>query len=248
MSFSNAFLSWYNIVIDLILVLGIISFFNLPKHERASSFYWLPFFILVYIVVYESIGSFFLYSQDLNAKINRFLGNTENPIYNVWVFNLFNIYILTVILLGLIGSYLGQKFRRIIKAMILFFLTAICILNFFGFQKIYDSQPIIFFISASLLIIASLLYFIEFITSDIYLEINPLRLFSFWQVTFILFNYSAIFILSISQRYMWEHYYTLYSSLHIINIILGITILVIFLATLASPSLNWKFEKQPSNV
>jgi hypothetical protein len=248
MSFSDAFLSWYNIVIDVILVLGVISFIKLPKHERAKSNYWLPFLILVFIVFYESVGSFFLYARELNAEINAFLGNSENPKYNVWVFNIFNVYLLTILYLFLIRQYLSLKNRKFINGMIVFYLSSIVVLNYFGIQKVYDSQPIIFFISATFLIIASGVYFIMFLKEDMYLDINPLRLFSFWHVTFILFNYSTVFVLFILQKYMWENYYALYKSLSLINIIEGVIILVIFLATIAWPSLNWKYEKQPTNV
>ena len=248
MSFSDAFLNWYNIVIDIILVLGIISFIKLPKNERANSHYWLPFLILVFTVFYESTGSFFLLSRELNAEINAFLGNTENPKYTVWVYNIFNFYILTFLYLFLIRLYVPHRIRKIINGMMVFFFVAILFLNYSGVEKVYDSQPIIFFIGASFLIIASGLYFLEFITGDIYIEINPLRLFAFWQVTFILFNYSAIFLLFISQKYMWQNYYSLYTSLTKINIILSIITLLVLLMTLAVPSLNWNYEKQPRNV
>jgi hypothetical protein len=248
MSFSDAFLDWYNIVIDIILVLGIISFIKLPKNERANSHYWLPFLILVFTVFYESTGSFFLFSRELNAEINAFLGNTEHPKYTIWVYNIFNIYILTFLYLFLIRQYVTNRNRKMINGMMVFFFVAIIILNYSGVEKVYDSQPIIFFIGASFLIIASGLYFLEFIMGDIYLEINPLRLFAFWQVTFILFNYSAIFLLFISQKYLWQNYYSLYASISYINVILGILTLIVLLMTLAIPSLKWKYEKQPTNV
>ncbi len=247
MSFSDAFLSWYNIVIDVILVLGIISFIKLPKQERANSNYWLPFLILVFIVFYETIGSFFLYYREWNSEINGFLGNSENPKYTVWVYNIFNLYLLTILYLFLIRHYLSLKNRKFINGMVAFLIASIVLLNYFGIQKVYDSQPIIFFISATFLIVASGGYFIMFLKEDMYLDVNPLRLFSFWHVTFILFNYSSVFLLFILRKYLWENYYSLYSSLNWINVILGIIILVIFLATIAWPSLNWKYEKQPTN-
>jgi hypothetical protein len=248
MSFSDAFLNWYNIVIDIILVLGIISFIKLPKNERANSHYWLPFLILVFTVFYESTGSFFLFSRELNAEINAFLGNTEHPKYTLWVYNIFNIYILTFLYLFLIRLYVTNRNRKIINGMMVFFFVAILFLNYSGVEKVYDSQPIIFFIGASFLIIASGSYFIMFITDDVYMDINPLRLFSFWQMTFILFNYATVFLFSISSKYLWQNYYSLYTSLTKINIILAIITLLVLLMTLAVPSLNWNYEKQPRNV
>ncbi len=248
MSFSDAFLSWYNIVIDVILVLGIISFIKLPKQKRASSYYWLAFLILIFTVFYESTGSFFLFSRELNAEINAFLGNTEHPKYTLWVYNIFNIYILTFLYLFLIRQYVTNRNRKVINGMMIFYLVAILFLNSLGIEKVYDSQPIIFFIGASFLIIASGLYFMMFIKEDIYLDINPLRLFSFWQITFILFNYSTVFLLFISRKYLWQNYYSLYASISYINVILGILTLIVLLMTLAIPSLKWKYEKQPTNV
>ncbi len=248
MSFYDAFLSWYSIVIDTILVLGIIAFIKLPKKMRANVYYWLPFLILVLIVSYETIGAYFLYDRALNAEINAFLGNTENPKYNVWVFNIFNLYLLTLLYLFLIRAYFPIRYRKFINGMLVFYLLSILVLNSLGIQSVYDSQPIIFFIGASFLIIASGAYFILFLTENAYLEINPLRLFSFWQVTLIMFNYSIVFLLLISQKYMWQNYYSLFYSLNYINMVLGIGVLVVFLATIAWPSLKWNYAEQPSNL
>jgi hypothetical protein len=163
------------------------------------------------------------------------------------VYNIFNLYIGTLLYLLLIRLYVGKKNRKALNGMILFFLFAIFFLNIFGVQKLYDSQPILFFISASFLIIASGLYFMEFITDEIYIDVNPLRLFSFWQVTFILFFYSMVFLASISQKYLWQNHLSLSASLTYINMILGNIILVVLVLTLAGPSLKWNYEKQPRN-
>jgi hypothetical protein len=245
MSFSDAFLSWYNVVIDIILVLAIISFFKLSKEERANSHYWLPLLILVFTVAYETAGSFFLFYRELNAGINAFFGNTENPKYTVWVYNIFNAYILTFLYFFLIRLYETNRNRKIINGMMVFFLVVILVFNFLGIENIHDNQPTLFFIGASFLIIASGRYFIMIVSNDRYLDINPLRLFSFWQLTFILFNYSMVFLLMISRKYLWQNYYSLYGSLTYINSILGIITLLILLLTLAGPSLNWKYEIQP---
>jgi hypothetical protein len=248
MSLSVVFFNWYIIVIYIIFFLGIISFFSLPKNMRASAFYWLPFLILVLTVTYETMGGFFIFYKDLNAQINAFLGNTENPRYNVWVFNIFNIYLLTIFYLFLIRQYYTVKYKKFINGMLIFYLLAIFVLNFTGLEKVYDSQPILFFISATFLIIASGGYFIMFLQEDVYLEVNPLRLFSFWQVTFILFNYSVLFLLQISQKYMWENHYSLFRSLTYINMGFGIIILLVFSATLAWPCLKWNYENQPRDL
>ncbi len=246
--FFQVFVEWYLISIDILLIVGIIYFLKLPKEKKVNSYFWLPFLILSFTVFYENFGAYSIYNFEFNKAVNALLGNTENPRYNVWLYNIFNIYILTFLYLFLIRLYVNARNRKIINGMMIFYLMAILFFNSLGIEKVYDNQPIIFFIGASFLIIASGLYFMMFIKEDIYLDINPLRLFSFWQVTFILFNYSTVFLLFISRKYLWENYYSLFNSLSYISIIFGIIILVIFLATITWPSLNWKYEKQPTNV
>jgi hypothetical protein len=82
----------------------------------------------------------------------------------------------------------------------------------------------------------------------VYLEVNPLRLLSFWQVTVILFYYSLTFLINNSMEYLWKTQPLLAGSLGRINMFLGILSLVVIVFIIAAPNLNIKLEKEPAHV
>lgn len=243
--FFQAFGGVYLISIDILLVLGVIYFFKLANEKRVNSYYWLPFLILSFTVTYENIGAFSLYNSEFNTWVNSLLGNTEFPRYNLWIYNIGNRQIATVLYLFLIKSWLEPSKKKYINWMIIFFIVMIQILQFTGLEPIYLSQPIIFAIGANMILVASGLYFIGLITNDRYIESNPLKLLSFWQMTFILFTYSLTYINSVALLYLWEVNRVLANSLHNIDWIMSLSNLSILVLTIASPRLTTLFETEP---
>ncbi|MBN3581197.1 histidine kinase [Algoriphagus aestuarii] len=243
--FVEAFVSWYLILIDILLVLGIIYFLKLPKEKRADSFYWLPFLILSFTVFYENLGAYTLYNFEFRKAANAFFGNTENPRFNIWIFNIGNKHISTILYLFLIKSWLEPSKKKYINWMMITFFIVIQVLQFSGIEPVYSNQPLIFTFGANLILLGSGLYFIGLMTNEQYLSTNPLRLLSFWQMTFILFTYSLTYISSASLMYLYTNYPQLLASLLKIDWVMGVLNLAILVLTVASPRFPHLFEREP---
>ncbi len=236
------------IILDLILIIGVFCISRGPKDKRADIKYWLPFLIVLLAFFYENLGAYTNFNFEMKRSVNALLGNTKNPKYNVWVFNIFNQQLLTLLILYLLKSYLSIRKKKIVNWLMFFFLGTSVFIVGFGFEPIYGSQPLIFSIAAGSILISCGLYFMSFITDDSYLESNPLRLASFWQVTFILFYHSMIFLKTVSQKYLWAENMDLYKSLNYINTILWLFIMITMLLSYSTDSLKLKLEREPNYV
>lgn len=244
--FFQAFIDWYQISIDVLFILGILYFLKLSKEKKANSHYWLPFSILAFTVFYENLGAYTIYNFEFNKIVNEILGNTENPRYNLWLFNIANKHISTILYLFLIKSWLEPSKKKYVNGMIILFIVFIQVMQVSGIEPVHLDQPIIFTIGANMILLASGLYFIGLMTNERYLATNPLRLLSFWQMTFILFTYSLTYITSVSLMYLYTNYPQLLSSLLKIDWIMGVLNLVIMVLTLASPKFPGVFDKEPN--
>jgi len=243
--FFQVFVDWYLISIDILLIVGIIYFLKLPKEKEVNSYYWLPFLILSFTVFYENLGAYTVYNFEFNKAVNALLGNTENPRYNLWLFNFFNKQINTILYLFLVKSWLEPSKKKFINWMIILFIIVIQVMQFSGLEPIYSNQPIIFALGANMILVGSGLYFVGLISNDNYLNSNPLRLISFWQMTLILFTYSLTYINSVALLYLWNINKQLVISLGQIDKVLGIINLSLLVVTVASPYLTRIFEKEP---
>ncbi|MEN2281707.1 histidine kinase [Algoriphagus sp. SE2] len=243
--FSQIYLEPYFILINLLLIIGLIFFFRLNKDERTNIYYWLPFLILTFTVVYEDFAGYLVYNYELNKWVNEILGNEKNPNYNVWFYNFANKYIATALYLFLIKTWLEPAKKKYITWMIFFYFFVILFLTGTGIEPVYLGQPIIFAIGANMILVGSGLYFIGLISNEKYLESNPLRLLSFWQMTFILFTYSLTYISSVSVTYLYSVNKQLGMSLFQIDWVMGVLNLSILVLTIASPKLPGIFEKEP---
>jgi heme/copper-type cytochrome/quinol oxidase subunit 2 len=81
-----------------------------------------------------------------------------------------------------------------------------------------------------------------------YLEVNPLRLMSFWLVTVLLFYFSLTFLTNNSREYLWQKQPLLAESLALIDMVLGISCLVVIVLIIAAPNLKVKLEKEPAHA
>lgn len=243
--FFQAFVDWYLISIDVPFVLGFIYFLKLPKEKRANSFYWLPFLILTFTVFYENMGAYTNYNFEFKKNVNAFFGNTEFPKYNLWLYNIANKQISTILYLFLIKSWLEPSKKKYINWMIISFFIIVQFLQFSGIEPIYLDQPIIFTIGANMILVASGLYFIGMMTNEKYLATNPLRLLSFWMMTFILFTYSLTYVNSVSLIFLYTNYPHIVTSLLCIDLVMGVLNKFILLLAIASPLLPNIFEKEP---
>lgn len=232
-------------LVNLLLIVGIIYFVRLKKEERTNIYFWLPFLILTLTVGYENFAGYLVYNFELNKRVNEFLGNEENPRYTVWFYNFANKYIATILYLFLIKTWLDPSKKKFINWMLLLYFFVILFLSVIRIEPIYLNQPIIFALGANLMLVGSGLYFIGLITNEKYLEVNPLRLLSFWQMTFILFTYSLTYISSNSVAYLYSVNKQLAMSLFQIDWVMGVLNLSILVLTIASSKLSGIFEKEP---
>lgn len=211
-----------------------------------TSFYWLPFLILAFTVFYENMGAYTNYNFEFNKAVNAFLGNKEYPRYNLWWFNFANKQISIILYLLLIRSWLVPSKKKYISWMIVIYIVIIQTLQFSGIEPITQNQSIIFAFGANMILVGSGLYFIGLISNDIYLDSNPLRLLSFWQMTFILFTFSLTYINSVALIYLWNVNKELGMSLSQIDRVLAIINLSLLAVTAALNKFNRIFEPEPN--
>ena len=235
----------YTIPPDLLLLIGIFVYIKLPKEKQRHIHFLLPFVILCFTVFYGNLGSYTNYNFELKRSVNAYFGNTEYPNFNLWLFNVAERQIGTILYLILIKSYLRPFKRKIINWMIYLFILIALVLQFSGIEPIYLNQPIIFAIGANMILIGSALYFTDLITFPSYLASNPLRLVSFWQMTSLIFMFTLSYISSVALIYLYEVNPVLGTALQSIGIYLGILTLAVLTISIASPFLPNIFDKEP---
>ena len=97
-----------------------------------------------------------------------------------------------------------------------------------------------------MILVGSGLYFIGFMTNDIYLNSNPLKLISFWQMTFILFTYSLIYIHYVAMPFLVTYNYELGKSISQISLVMSVFNLAILVMTIAAPVFPKLFDREPA--
>lgn len=244
--FIEAFFNAYTIPMDLLLMIGLICFFKLPKELRANVHYWLPLLIVVLSVLFQNVGFYTNYNYEFKKSVNAFLGNTQYPQFNLWLFNITDKQIGVLLFLGLIRIWLAPSKRIYISWMMYIFVVAIVFLQLSGIELMYLHQPIIFALGANMILVGCGLYFIGMITQEEYLDSNPLKLVSFWQMTFIMFTFSLSYISSVALFYLYKVNPVLGESLQTIGDIMSIVTLGILTLSVASPHISRIFEKEPS--
>src|SRR5690606_22306983 len=236
---------WYIISLDIFLILGIYCFLKLSKKDQMDRFYRFPFFVLCYIVFCANLAAYTNFDFDFKKTVNAYLGNTEYPMFNLWLINVTERQILTILNLFLIKSWLEPSKKKYIDWMVLIFVITAIILQVTKVELMYLEQPIIFAIGANMILFACGLYFIGLITNEKYLQSNPLRLLSFWKITFLLFNYSLTYVSSVSLLYLYRENPSLGRILFEIGTVLTIMNTSIFVLLVAAPFLAKYFDREP---
>jgi hypothetical protein len=233
------------IALDISLLIGTYLFLKLPQETKANKHYWLPFLILSYYVIYQNFGSYTNYNFEFKKAVNAYLGNTENPKFNLWLYNITQRQILPVLYLFLIKFWLERPMKKYINGMISIFVVVALSLQISRIELMYTEQPIIFALGANMILIACGFYFIGMMTNKKYLESNPLRLTSFWTTTFLLFYFSLTYIYSVSLLYVYRENPVIGKGLSNIKEVFEIINVLVLVLLIASPLLPKLFDREP---
>ncbi|MFN3758263.1 MAG: hypothetical protein ACK4SF_03520 [Algoriphagus aquaeductus] len=189
------YIDYYQCVLGIVALVGIVGFTLLPSRHRRDSSIILSLAILVVVAAYEIMAAM--------------LASLKFP--NFWVYNLFNSHLTAVLFMLLIRSFLKRKsHKNLVSLFIGLFLLISLVLHLTGFVHYNDSGEYILFLNAVFILCSCGLYFFELITLDEYLEIDPLKEFSFWATTAILFYFSSSFMIYISWQYLYTNHWDIY--------------------------------------
>ena len=249
LNFRENFFGPYMLCLDILLITGTVFFFLLPREKRKNHSYLLPFLILVLVLCYENLGAYTAYFRNSNQWVYQFFGSESTDNYNLWVWNIFNYQIGNFLFLALIKNWVKDpKRKKIIHYFQIGFVVLSILFQLVGLQPILDNQTLIYFIGSISVIIACGIFFIDLITSDYYLELNPLKLPSFWQITLILFQHTMMFLTEISFDYILSISNALLLSLYKISQTLYVLLLIVFVFSIGEPLFNKKNKVPALNV
>lgn len=212
---------------------GLISYLFLPGNLKKKEPVYLSVGILGLVASYELLGSI------LSALST----------VNYWVYNIFNGHIAAILFLLLIRSFLIRKtHKNLVSLFIGLFLLISLILHLIGFVHYNDSGEYIALLNTVFIMLSCGLYFFELITLDEFLTVNPVKEFSFWATTAILFYFSSSFMIYISWKYLYTNHLDIYYM--VIEIPRSMALLCNFLLCLGilSVPLKEKFHLETIHV
>lgn len=184
-------LEYYAVVLFGLAVLALLGYFLLSEENRKNTSVKICLWIVILVAFYENLAGL-IGSQVMN---------------NSWVYNIFNGHIAAILFFLLIRSFLKEKHHKnAISFFMVLFLLISSGLHMFGFVHYNDGGEYISFINTILILCSCGLYFYELITLDEFLEVNPLREFSFWASTAILFYFTSSFMIYISHTYLYTNH------------------------------------------
>jgi|GEM_PF-2373147 len=214
---------YYQWLLVVFAIAGLIGYSLLSKESKKKESLNLSIGILVLVPLYEIAATLL----------------SSLSIVNNWVYNVFSGHFTAILFMLLIRSVLKKKsHRELVNLFIGLFLIISLILHLSGFVHYNDSGEYIAFLNTIFVLFSCGLYFLEFITMDEFLAVNPLREFSFWASTGTLFYFSSSFMIYISMKYLYTNHLGIYFM--VIEIPRNMTLLFNFLLCLAIVSLPIK--------
>jgi hypothetical protein len=219
---------YYFILIDLITLIGSISYFLLPQKGKMNSLNLLLFSNIFLLFFYENLA-LILSLKNIN---------------NHTIYNIFSSHIGTILALLLIGFYIKNLQRKdYIKVILFGFLISSAVFHSIGLISIDDSGEVVSLLSSTAILFACLIFFLELITNDAYLEINLLKYAGFWIVSSLFFYFSSSFMINISFEYLYKNHLNVYFIVSHIQRFMAIgTAISILLALISRVSLE-KYQK-----
>lgn len=184
-------LGYYQLVLVGFAIAGLLGYSLLSKDQRKNEAIKISLGIVVIVAFYEVVAAF--------------VGSQK--IVSLWVYNIFNSHVAAILFFLLIRSFLKRKsHKKMVNIFIVLFLLISLVLHLTGFVHYNDTGEYISFLNTVLILFSCGLYFFELITIDEFLEIDPLKEFSFWAATAILFYFSSSFMIYISYKYLYTHH------------------------------------------
>lgn len=213
-------IEYYQCLLAIFAISGLIGYSILSKESKNKESLILSIGILILVALYE-------YTATLLSA---------SSLVNNWVYNIFNGHFAAILFLLLIKSFLKKKIhRKLVNLFIGLFLLFSLILHLSGFVHYNDSGEYISFLNTIFVVVSCGLYFLELITLDELLTVNPLKEFSFWASTLILFYFSSSFMIYISMKYLYTNHLDIFYM--VIEIPRHMALLCNFLLCLAIVSL-----------
>lgn len=188
-------LTYYPILLFALAVIGIVGFSILSKEQKKEQVLQLSLSIVVLVAFYENLAGLIASQKTVN----------------LWVYNVFNSHVTGILFMLLIRSFLKrQNHKKAVTFLIVLFLLISFFLHLTGISQINDTGEYLSFFNSVMILCCCGLYFFELITLDEFLDINPLREFSFWASSLILFYFSSSFMVYISYKYLYTNYLDIY--------------------------------------
>jgi hypothetical protein len=188
-------LDYYPVLLLGLALAALIGYSVISGDQRKNESVRLSLWIVVLVGFYEVLAGF-LASQKIE---------------NHWVYNFFNSHVAAILFLLLLRSFLKKEgHRKLVYIFIVLFLLISFVLHLAGFVHYNDTGEYLTFFNTILILCSCGLYFFELLTLEEFLGIDPLKEFSFWSSTAILFYFSSTFMIFISYKYLYTNHLDIY--------------------------------------
>lgn len=188
-------IDYYFPIVDLLAILGIISFLALSPKDKKNKINILLATALILVLFYENLALYL----------------ASKKISNFWVYLIFFNHLATWLNLMIIREFIFRRnLKNVISGMMWVLLLFSGVPFAVGIIPFDDGGEYSSLLGASFVIFACALFFYELLSNDKYLSINPLQFSGFWISTIMLFFYSGSFMIFISYSYLIENYLNTY--------------------------------------
>lgn len=211
----------YLIGIHSLAILGIITFSLFPTKLKKQPPYFLALIVLLTVSFYEYFGSFTLVDRDFNESMHYLISEVPYQGWNLWAYNIFRYQISLLFFIKWISLFIeNKKLKKILISFLLIFIGVSLFLELTKIQEITGFQPIIYFMGYVLSITACCLFFVDLVSSERYLDINPLRFIPFWFITCYLFQNVLLMLAEMAGEYLSLNNLSLYFFFNYISRVL----------------------------
>ncbi len=238
----NNWITNANYFLSLVVILV---FFSLPIAFQRRPENLLIFLYTLIFTTIDPIGLGLRIFQSINGPVNEFFGNPENPLYNLWIYNIILKMIMPLVAIQLIRVYLPPRQKAIVKKVLIGFVLFTVLFQVLQIEPIYIYQGVLASVGSLCILATCFLYFFSLMDREEYIFKNILRLPSFWQVTFIMFYTALTYFNDVSINYLSKNQREFLTSMLDVNEITGLVQSIVFILCLAAPLLKLKVETQP---